>query len=81
MGIEYVDCTQMVPYQRAMDLISIIDNENKEEISILLEDVRDTAIYFEEVIRDKHQSKFWNDVHRYIIRHYLMIPTNMVYDV
>ncbi len=81
MGIEYVDYTQMVPYQRAMDLISIIDNENREEISILLEDIRDTAIYFEEVIIDKHQSKFWGDVHRYVIRYYLMIPTDIIYDV
>lgn len=74
MGIEYVDCLTETSHQRAIDLVNMIDQDLNEVIS-LMDDVIDTMIHFNE-IGDEMQFIFWNEVHRHIIRHYIMVPSN-----
>ena len=74
MGIEYVDCLNENPHQRAIDLIEIIDQDLNGIIS-LMDDIVNTIIHFSEV-GNESQFVFWSEVHNHVMRHYIMIPSN-----
>lgn len=75
MGIEYIDDSQS-PYERAISLINLVDSDI-DEIAIILDDVREHAIYFEER-KKMNKAHFWKEVHRFIICHFLELPVDKV---
>lgn len=75
MGIEYIDDSQS-PYERAISLINLVDSD-LDEIAIMLEDVRDYAIHFEEKGKN-NKAHFWKEVHRFIVCHFLKLPVDKV---